>query len=82
MKTTIDVADSLLEQAKRLAERKNTTLKAVVEDALRGALAQERKSPRATPLKTHTFRGQGLQAGLAWGDWEDIRALAYEGRGG
>jgi Arc/MetJ family transcription regulator len=81
MKTTIDIADSLLERAKRLAARRRTTLRCVVEDALREALRIEQQRPPTTELVTRTFRGRGLQRGLSWDDWSAIRDLAYEGRG-
>jgi hypothetical protein len=81
MKTTIDIADPLLQRAKKLAAGRNTTLKAIVEDALRDALrAPERKPP--LHINTHTFRGRGLQPGISWEDWGALRALAYEERGG
>jgi hypothetical protein len=82
MKTTIDIADPLLRRAKRLAAQRHTTLKAVVEEALRNALEQDARERRPKPLRTHTFRGRGLQRGLSWDDWNTLRALAYEERGG
>jgi hypothetical protein len=82
MKTTIDIAEQILRRAKRLAARRNTTLKVIVEDALREELAREEVLPRAGQVTTHTYRGRGLQAGLSWDDWGSIRSLAYEGRGG
>ncbi len=82
MKTTIDIADPLLRQAKRLAARRNTTLKDLVENALREELSKEPLNASAPAIKTHTFRGQGVQAGLSWDDWSSIRGLSYEGRGG
>jgi hypothetical protein len=81
MKTTIDIADPLLERAKRLAARRGTTLKQVVEEALRDALHAESKAAPRVRLVTHTFRGHGLRAGLSWDDWSALRDLAYEGRG-
>lgn len=77
MKTTIDIADSLLARAKRLAARRRTTLKAVVEDALRASLQAESAGAAPAPLSTHTFRGRGLQRGLSWDDWSSLRDLAY-----
>jgi hypothetical protein len=82
MKTTIDIADPLLRQAKRLAARRNTTLRAVIEDALRDAIAREEVPRAPVALATHTFRGRGLQRGLSWDDFATMRDLAYEGRGG
>lgn len=82
MKTTIEIADGLLRQARRLAARRRTTLRAVIEDALREAIAREGAGEAAGAIRTHTFRGQGLQPGLSWADWAAVRERAYEGRGG
>jgi hypothetical protein len=81
MKTTIDIADGLLERAKRLAARRRTTLKVVVEEALREALRRDSGPGQRVVLATHTFHGRGLQPGLSWDDWSALRDLAYEGRG-
>jgi hypothetical protein len=81
MKTTVDIADALLLRAKRLASRRGTTIRAVIEDALRRELATaESRTP--SPVETRTFAGRGLQRGLTWDDWAAIRSLGYEGRGG
>lgn len=82
MKTTIDIADTLLRRVRKLAAERNTTIRSIVEAALRDALAKKERGPRKYPLKTHTFKGNGLQAGLSWDDWSDIRSMGYEGRGG
>jgi len=81
MKTTIDIADPLLRRARKLAVRRNTTLRAVVEQALRETLERESRSPREQRLEVRTFRGRGLQSGLGWTGWSAWRDLAYEGRG-
>lgn len=81
MKTTIDIADGLLARAKRLAARRHTTLKTIVEEALREALRRQATPPPPVDLVTHTFRGRGLQRGLSWDDWNALRDLAYEDRG-
>jgi len=82
MKTTIDIADPLLRRAKQLAARRQTTLKQVIEDALRQALDAAARASAPQPLRTHTFRGRGLQPGLSWDDWNALRSFAYEERGG
>jgi len=82
MKTTIDIADPLLRRAKRLAARRGITLKALMESALREELTREQAVRAGVPVRTHTFRGRGLQPGLSWDDWSSIRSLTYEGRGG
>jgi predicted transcriptional regulator len=81
MKTTIEISDAILRRAKQLAARRNTTLRELIELALRDALEREMPSARAREVKTHTFRGNGLQPGLSWADWSTVRDLAYEGRG-
>lgn len=82
MKTTIDIPDNLLRQARKLARERNTTLKAIIESALRDALAAGKRPRKKFRLKTHTFKGRGLQPGLSWDDWNAIRSMSYEGRGG
>jgi predicted transcriptional regulator len=82
MKTTIDISDALFQRAKDLAASRKTTFRAVVEAALRDALSAERRAPGRFRLRTHTFRGKGLQRGLSWDDWNAVRNLIYEGRGG
>ena len=81
MKTTIDIADAILDRAKHLAEQRGTTLKAVVEAALRDALASEDAQRRPFRLRKASVGGNGLRPGLSWQDWPALRALAYEGRG-
>ena len=82
MKTTVDIADALLRQAKRLAAKRGITLRALIESGLRFELERESASAgERVEMKTHTFRGRGLQGGVSWGDWETLRDLAYEGRG-
>lgn len=81
MKTTIEIPNSLLEEARRLAAREGTTVRALVEQGLRRIIA-ERKQPRVFKLRKASFKGKGLQPGVADASWERIREMAYEGRGG
>ena len=80
MKTTIELSDGLLLAAKRAAAERQTTLRAIVEQALRQHL--EGEAPARPRLRRHTFLGRGLRPGLSEGDWAAIRERAYEGRGG
>ena len=83
MKTTIEINDVLLRQVKQVALEHKLSLKAVVEAALRQFLHQAQGPQRpAFKLRRCTFKGEGLQPGLDWHDWETIRGLIYEGRGG
>ena len=82
MKTTVEISDALLRRAKQLAAQRRTTLRAVLESALRDALDRETPSARPRPVRTHVFKGRGLQSGLSWEDFGALADLAYEGRGG
>lgn len=81
MKTTIDLADPLLDEARKLARREGTTVRALVEQGLRQVLAQKR---RGAPfrLRDASFAGDGLRPELESASWDRLRELAYEGRGG
>lgn len=80
MKTTIELADGLLADARRVAAEEGTTLRALLEEGLRASL--QRRAARPTfRLRDASFRGEGLQASFADADWPLIRAAAYEGRG-
>jgi hypothetical protein len=77
MKTTLDIADPLLREAKHVAAREGTTLRALVEQGLRQVVA-EKKQKRAFRLRKASFKGRGLRPELAGAGWERIRDLAYE----
>jgi hypothetical protein len=81
MKTTVNIAEPLLSAAKRLAAQERTTLRALIEEGLRRVLERrERRGP--FELRRASFRGNGLQPDVTEGQWERIRDLIYEGRGG
>lgn len=80
MKTTIEISDPLLRQARKLAARQGITLRALVERGLRHVVAEEK--PHAEfKLRRASFKGNGLQSHLQGAPWERVRDLAYEGRG-
>ena len=81
MKTTVDIPDPLLAEARRAADRESTTLKALVEAGLRRVLADRREKSTPFQLRDARFRGEGLQPGVVSGDWQSIREAIYEGRG-
>ena len=83
IKTTIEVSDPLLEEAKRVAARDKTTLRALVEAGLRAVLKERRRRRRERfRLRDASFRGTGLSEEFKGADWERIREAAYESRGG
>jgi hypothetical protein len=80
MKTTVEIADALLDEARRAADKQGTTVRALIEEGLRHVL----KSTRSTApfrLRDGSVKGKGLQPGIQEGDWEEIRRLIYEGHG-
>ena len=83
MKTTLEIADPLLAEAKAVAARDDTTLRALVEEGLRAVLLRK-KSSRAFRLRDASFKGRGLHPEFAARDgWSSLREAAYgEGRGG
>ncbi len=83
MKTTIQIADSLLHQARRIARQEHTTLRALVEEGLRRLISERgRRRKQSFRLRKATFRGRGLQPHLAGATWDQILDIGYEGRGG
>lgn len=79
MKTTIEIDDALLREAKRLGVERNLTLKAIVDSALRQFLVEAHQpAERPFELRKCTFGGKGLQPGLDENDFATIRAMAYE----
>ena len=81
MKTTVHIPDALFEEARQIAARERTTLKALIEEGLRRSI-ENRKKERVFALRKATFKGNGLQAGAAGASWEEIREMSYEDRGG
>ena len=80
MKITIDISNSLLREAKKVAAREGLTLEALVERGLHRVIAERGRS-RRFKLRRASFKGKGLQAELRDASWNTIRDLAYEGRG-
>lgn len=78
MKTTIEISDPLFAQAKRFASARGLTLREVVEAGLRRVLQEPPSRTKPFRLRKVTFRGRGLVTD----DWDAVRELIYEGRGG
>ena len=81
MKMAIEISNSLLDEAEKLAAKEGITVRALVEQGLKRVIA-ERKSRGRFRLRKATFKGKGLQPGVKEGTWERIREAIYQGRGG
>jgi hypothetical protein len=78
MKTTVDIADPLIREARKLAADQGTTLRALVEQGLRHVIAERRTKP-GFRLRDASFKGgKGLRPELRDASWERIRGLVYE----
>ena len=80
MKTTVELPDDLLRQARRVALTEQTTVKALLEQGLRLVVAN-RKRGGGFSLRRASFRGDGLAAGRSLQDWASIRDVIYSERG-
>jgi hypothetical protein len=79
MKTAVEIAEPLMVTAKRVAQARRTTVRALIEAGLRRTLEeQERDVPH---LRDGSFQGQGLNPEFAEMGWPRIREAIYEGRG-
>lgn len=76
MKTTVDVQDDLLDQARRLAKRTGRPLRAVIEQGLRLAL---REAGRDQPyvLPDCSFGEPDAPDPLESLSWQDLRGEIY-----
>jgi hypothetical protein len=81
MKTTLDISDPLLREARKVAAREGTTLRSLVEQGLRRVVAEKKRRP-VFRLRKASFKGRGLREELRDAGWKRLRDLAYEGRGG
>jgi hypothetical protein len=79
MKTTVDISDNLLKEAKEYAARMGIPMRQVIELGLQLALRSKKPSRRQFRLKTITTQGKGLACDE---DWSIIRSFIYEGHGG
>ena len=71
MKSTVDIADNLLAEAKPAAAREGTTLRALVEVQV---LRERRARSAPFALRRASFKGKGLRTELQGQPWEHIRS--------
>jgi hypothetical protein len=76
MKTTVEIADSLLNEAREYAHQHGIALRSLVEDGLRTVL-EARRTRGAFHLRDASVPGNGLQAEFQGASWADIRDASY-----
>ncbi|HYC56861.1 MAG TPA: DUF2191 domain-containing protein [Candidatus Binatia bacterium] len=80
MKTTIEICDSLLEEAKALASRDKVTLRSIIEEALRKLLLEKNAKTKPYVFRDASWDGGGLTPEMERkGGWARIRDAAYPG---
>ena len=79
-KTTVELSEGLLREAKRVALKDRTTVKALIEQGLR-LVVKERGRRGGFTLRRASFAGDGLVAGRSLQDWSSIRDQIYAERG-
>lgn len=81
METTVELADTIVVEAKQVAAADGTTLRELIEEGLR-LVPRERRSRHPYSLPDASFGGRGLQPGVREGGWASLPERGYEGRGG
>ena len=77
MKTTVDISDPLLREARKLAAQEGVTLRTLIERGLHRVVSETKPGP-AFKLRRGSFKGKGLRPELRNASWDRIRELVYE----
>ncbi len=80
MKTTIELPDELIKQARRVAQKEGASLRSLVEEGLQRSL-EARRQPRPSELDFPSYGGSGLTDELQGAPWSRIRDEIYRERG-
>jgi hypothetical protein len=78
MRTTLDLDDALYAEAKRAALATGRPVTAVIEDALREALARKRSTGKPPVLRLPVLKGRRLMPGVDLDDSADLLDLLEE----
>ena len=80
MKTTIELPDALIEQARRVAQQEGATLRALVEEGLQRSLEARRQAARRE-LDFPSYGDKGLTDEFQGAPWSRIRDEIYREHG-
>jgi hypothetical protein len=81
MKTTVEIAEDLFTRAREVAQGEGTTLRNLIEEGLRVALARREQAVAPYLWPDLSVSGEGLAPDIAEGSWELLRDRIYAGRG-
>ena len=81
MKTTVEISDSLMASAKKLAKSERIPLRRLIEEGLRRVISEHDKTRHPFRLQDASFTGEGLTEEAAGLSWAQIRDDLYKGRG-
>lgn len=77
VKTTVEISDALLRQAKRVAANEGIPVRELIEQGLRHALALHER-PRKSGFRQVVFHGSGLTPEFEKARWDKFREAAYQ----
>ena len=80
MKTTIELPDELVKQARRVARQEGASLRALVEEGLQRSLEARRQAVRRQ-LDFPSYGGSGLTGKFQDAPWSRIRDEIYREHG-
>jgi Arc/MetJ family transcription regulator len=73
MKTTVEINDALMLEARRLAESRGETMRTFLEEALRRLIASyDSEEPGQAPFELTVVDGNGLVEGVTPASWLEI----------
>ncbi len=81
MKTTVDIADNIMERSRELARSEKSTFRDLVEEGLL-LIIDRRAQTKRNEIEPVTVKGKGLSEAFRNAPWSQIRQAAYEGHGG
>jgi hypothetical protein len=81
MKIRIEIEDDLLVAARRAAKRRNTTLRALIEEGLRLVVLKHQRGEAKKLPPLVTFRGEGPTEKFKDWIWDNLRDEIYHVRG-
>ena len=81
VKTTVDIAEAMLREAKLIAAREGTTLKALVEEGLRHVVDERQRQKTGFRLRDVRYGNSVGAPGIDPNDWMSIKHLV-RGAGG